>query len=57
MIMQITNLRNEGRTLSQDDCYNGLGGEIWNCESGGESDKWGWYFRLVKRCDDWDEVC
>lgn len=57
MIMQITNLRNEGRTLSQDECYNGLGGEIWNCESGGESDKWGWYFRLIKRHDNYNEVC
>lgn len=47
MILQITNLQNNGRTLSQTDCENGLISEIDNCPAGGQSDKWGWRFRYV----------
>ncbi|KAK0105662.1 hypothetical protein ONS95_004189 [Cadophora gregata] len=45
MVLQITNLQNNARTLSQTDCENGLMSEIDSCPAGGQSDKWGWRFR------------
>jgi hypothetical protein len=45
LIVQVTNMQDNGRNLSQDDCNGGLDSEVFNCLWGGESIKWGWKFR------------
>jgi hypothetical protein len=51
LIVQVTNMQDNGRNLSQDDCNGGLDSEVFNCFWGGESIKWGWKFRSVLSCD------
>ena len=57
MILQVTNLQNNGRNLRQTECENGLMSEINSCPPGGQSDKWGWKFRYVKLTSDLGAKC
>jgi hypothetical protein len=47
LIVQVTNMQDNGRNLSQDECNGALDSEVFNCFWGGESIKWGWKFRSV----------
>jgi hypothetical protein len=51
LIVQVTNMQDNGRNLPQDDCNGGLDSEVFNCFWGGESIKWGWKFRSVLSSD------
>lgn len=55
MILQVTNLQNNGRNLPQTDCENGLMSEVNSCPAGGQSDKWGWKFRYVMLTSDLEQ--
>lgn len=47
LIAEVTNTQGNGRTLSPDECFNGLDSEVTSCYYGGKSTKNGWTFRLV----------